>query len=139
MWKTANNAQTYLPMLNAAEQQYGIPADLLARMAYQESRFRDDIVTGQTTSSAGAVGLMQMLPQYFPGPLTDPAFAIDQAAQYLVSLYQQFGSWKTAVAAYNWGPGNVRKYLAGTATMPTETSNYVAQVFGDLPQTGSYA
>lgn len=132
MWKQANNAQAYLPLLADAERRYHIPTDLLARMAYQESRFRDDIADGSTISPAGAVGLMQMMPQFFPGPLTNPSFAVETAAQYLVQLYRQFGSWQLAAAAYNWGPGNVQKYLAGTAHMPQETSNYVAQVFSDV-------
>jgi soluble lytic murein transglycosylase-like protein len=139
MWKKANNAQAYLPLLMDAERRYGIPADLLARMAYQESRFRDDIADGSVVSSAGAVGLMQMLPQFFPGPLTDPAFAIDTAARYLTQLYQQFGSWKLAAMAYNWGPGNVQRYVNGQATPPSETTDYISQVFGDLPATGVYA
>lgn len=140
MWKRAENADKYLPILNAAEDAYSIPRDLLARMAYQESHFRDDIVNGWIISSAGAVGLMQMLPQFFPVDLTDPVTAANTAAQYLRQLYTQFGSWKLAAAAYNWGPGNLQKYRAGLiSSMPTETSNYVSQIFGDLPNGGVYA
>lgn len=137
MWKKANNAQAYLPLLADAESRYGIPPDLLARLAYQESRFREDIADGSVNSPAGAVGLMQMLPQYFPGPLTNPAFAIDTAARYLRQLYDRFGSWQLAAAAYNAGPGTVSKY--GGVPPFAETQNYVAQIFGDLPQTSLYA
>lgn len=133
-WKSANSAAKYLPALNSAERAYGIPTDLLARVAYQESRFRDDIVSGELKSSAGAVGLMQIVPKWHPdvNPL-DVYASINYAAKYLKSLYNQFGSWSSALAAYNWGPGNFSKYLQGTATMPTETKNYVAQITKDVP------
>lgn len=140
-WKTVKNASKYLPLLNAAESRYGIPHDLLARQAYQESRFRDDIVTGKAVSSAGALGLMQIVPKFHPSidpgdaaadarAALDPARAVDYAARYLVSLKKQFGSWSLALAAYNAGPGNVAKYK-GVPPF-TETRNYVAQITGDL-------
>jgi len=133
-WKQAKNAEKYLPALRAAELRYGLPPDLLARVAYQESRFRDDIVNGTTRSSAGAVGLMQVVPRWHPtlgeaGAL-DPARAIDYAGNYLRQLHVQFKSWPLAVAAYNAGPGNVQKYK-GVPPF-AETQNYVKQVFGDL-------
>lgn len=131
-WKGSANAQKWLPLLNAAEVKYGIPTDLLARMAYQESRFRDDIVYGNTVSPAGAIGIMQIVPKYHPdvNPY-DPAASIDYAGKYLSQLYKQFGSWDMAVAAYNAGPGNVQKY--GGIPPFTETQNYVAQIFADVP------
>jgi len=131
LWKTAKNAEKYLPALHAAEVKYKIPPDLLARMAYQESHFRDDIVSGKVISSAGAVGIMQLVPRWHPSvnPLVVNA-AIDYAGSYVRSLYDQFGSWKLAVAAYNAGPGNVVKAKGIPAF--TETQNYVSQVFGDL-------
>src|SRR5688572_16715209 len=101
-WK--RRGEKYLPLLNAAERKYGIPRDLLARQAYQESRFRDDIVTGATRSSAGAIGIMQIIPRWHPSidpgdaaaderAALDPPRAIDYAAKYLSSLQRQFGSW----------------------------------------------
>lgn len=132
-WKSVKNADRYLPLLNAAELKYAIPPDLLARLAYQESRFRDDIVTGKTVSAAGAVGLMQIVPRWHPNvdPLNVPA-AINYAAQYLLHLKKQFGSWSLALAAYNFGPGNVSK--VPRAQWPTETKNYVAEILSDLSQ-----
>lgn len=130
-WKQAKNAEKYLPLLHAAELRYGLPPDLLARVAYQESHFRDDIVSGQKVSSAGAVGIMQLIPRWHPGvdPLNVPQ-AIDYAGSFLRQLYGQFKSWPLAVAAYNAGPGNVRKYKG----IPPfkETQDYVKGVFGDL-------
>ena len=138
-WK--RRGEKYLPLLNAAERRYGIPRDLLARQAYQESRFREDIINGTTRSPAGAVGIMQIIPKWHPSldpgdaaaderAALDPARAIDYAARYLASLQRQFGSWSLALAAYNAGPGNVSKY---NGIPPfAETRNYVAQILGDV-------
>lgn len=130
-WKKAKNADKYLPMLNAVEDAYGIPRDLLARQAYQESHFRDDIVNGQTISSAGAVGLMQLVPKFYPGVNTlDPHASAVAAAQSLVSYKKQFGTWSLALAAYNAGPGNVKKY---NGIPPfAETQAYVSQITSDV-------
>lgn len=130
-WMKAKNAEKYLPLLNAAERKYGIPTNLLARQSYQESRFRDDIVSGQKKSSAGALGLMQIVPKWHPG--VDPlnvAAAIDYAAKLLSDHKRKFGSWSLALAAYNAGPGNVAKYKG----IPPfkETQDYVAQITGDV-------
>lgn len=130
-WLDTPTAKKWLPSFRAAEAKYGIPANLLARIAYQESRWRDDIISGAKKSAAGAVGMMQLVPKWHPtvNPL-DTAAAIDYAGKFLSGLYKQFKSWKLAVAAYNAGAGNVTKYKG----IPpfTETQNYVKQVFADL-------
>lgn len=120
-------------MLGAAETKYGIPHDLLARQAYEESRFRPDIINGTTPSSAGALGIMQIVPRFHPTatPL-EPASAIDYAGNFLASLYRQFGSWPLALAGYNAGAGNVTKY--GNQIPPfDETQKYVAEITADVP------
>ena len=140
-WKNVQQGPKWVPVLNAAETSLGIPPDLLARIAYQESHFRPDIISGANVSSEGALGLMQMLPKYFasvrvPTPFTDDdtAAQITEAGGLLASLYRQFSDWSLAVAAYNWGAGNVNNYLAGKVTaLPDETATYVADVFGDVP------
>lgn len=130
-WKTKPNASKYLGLLAAAERKYGIPTDLLARQAYQESRWREDIVSGAYPSSAGALGLMQIIPKFHPKaePLNVPA-AIDYAAREMVRLYKKFGRWQLALAAYNAGEGNVAKY--GGVPPFGETQNYVAQIARDV-------
>lgn len=134
MWKRSANAAKYLPALNAVEDAYDIPRDLLARVAYQESRFRDDIINGATQSSAGAQGLMQLVPRFYPGvnPL-DPYQAMRAAGESLASYFRQFGSWKLALAAYNWGPGNLSKNLNNIGKWPQETLDYVSQITADVP------
>lgn len=135
-WKRAKNAEKYLPLLNATEARLGIPRDLLARMAYQESHFRDDIVSGSLKSPAGALGIMQIVPKWHPDisvqDILNPATAIPYAGQFLARLYKKFGTWELAVAAYNWGEGNVAK---NPGHYPTETLNYVTSVFRDLGRT----
>jgi len=150
-WKTVKDGPTWVPVLNAAEQQYGIPPDLLARMAYQESHFRPEIIDGTKASSAGALGLMQLIPganskgvQYYPSvnvprPFTpdDTRAQIQEAARFLVSLMNRYNDWALAVAAYNDGPKNIDQYVAGNRPLPPETSSYVADVLADVPVSGA--
>lgn len=139
MWETEGEGPMYMGALNAAEMIYGIPTNLLARVAYEESHFRADIIDGSVKSPAGAVGIMQLLPQFFPGAGVNPAADINTAAGYLAKLYADYKDWQLALAAYNWGPGNVQHWLNGDETfsaMPTETQNYVTQICADVPVTG---
>lgn len=136
-WMTQGAGPEYHPTFTAVEQQNSIPPDLLYRIGYQESHFRPDIISGQTVSPAGAVGIMQLMPQYFPGAGNNAQADIDTAGRYMAQLYAQFGDWQVATAAYNDGPGNISQVLAGTRQMPLETQNYIADVFADVPVQGS--
>ena len=83
----------------------------------------------------------------------DPIKATEAAAQYLEDLFAEFGDWRLALAAYNGGPGRVRRAIARAGTndywqldLPRETKNYVPlfmaatviakdpQLFGFKPQ-----
>ena len=137
-WKNVGSGPTWVPILNQAEQQYGLPQDMLAAMAFQESSFNPAVIDGSYPSSAGALGLMQMMPQYFssvtvPLPFTpaDTSAQIAQAAQQMASLYQSTGSWPLAIAAYNAGLGAVQS-AGGIPNFP-ETKNYVASVIANAP------
>jgi soluble lytic murein transglycosylase-like protein len=142
-WQESSNAKKWAPALAAAESKYGLPSGLLSRQAYEESSFDSGVIDGTTPSSAGALGILQLEPAYFssvqgPVPFSDAQVLaqIDQAAAYDASLYRQFGSWQSALAAYNWGPGNVSSWLAGGAdptSLPAQTSNYVSQILADVP------
>jgi soluble lytic murein transglycosylase-like protein len=138
-WKKAGSAANWLPFLAEAESYYHIPTDLLARMAYQESHFREDVIRGTTASPAGAMGILQLMPAYFPVVNTATPYSdsnvedqISAAAAYLSRLYHQFGSWTLALAAYNAGPGTVAHY-GNTVPPIAETQNYVSQVLADVP------
>jgi soluble lytic murein transglycosylase-like protein len=129
-------AAPYLDQINAASAAEGLPEGLLARLLYEESRFRPDIISGATTSTAGAEGIAQFMPATSAGlgidPL-NPAEAIPAAAHDLRKMFDLFGTWSLALAAYNWGQGNVTR--KGIAAAPAETRKYVSSILGDLPAT----
>jgi len=107
----------------------GVPADLLTRLVWLESRFRADV-----TSSAGAQGIAQFMPQTaaergLANPF-DPEQAIPRAAELLADLALRFGNIGLAVAAYSAGPGRVGNWLAGAERLPAETAAYVLTLTG---------
>lgn len=132
--------EPYKGHITAAEIREGLPHNLLARLLWQESRYRADIIDGSTASPAGALGIAQIVPRWHPGvnPL-DPFASIDYAARYLRDLRRQTGSWEMALAAYNWGIGNLNKALTNygranvMAYAPKETRDYVSDITGDVP------
>lgn len=105
---------------------YQLPKNMLARMAQQESSFRHNVI-----SRAGAVGLMQIIPRFHRRvDPTIPKDSIFYAAEYMRNLYNRFGDWKLALAAYNWGPTNLQK--KGFARAPRETRNYIKKISNDI-------
>jgi hypothetical protein len=115
----------YADLFAAAQVKYGVPANLLAAVAKQESGFDPSAV-----SPAGAQGLMQLMPgtarSLGVADAFDPAQAIDGGARMLRDLTRRFGSTELALAAYNAGPGAVLKYH-GVPPYP-ETQRYVRNV-----------
>jgi soluble lytic murein transglycosylase-like protein len=145
-WANVEQGPVWVPVINQAESAAGIPANLLARMAYEESRFRPDVIDGTRASSAGALGILQLMPAYFdtvqratPFTTQDTMDQITQAAGQLAALYNEFSDWTLAVAGYNAGAGNVTKYINGTAALPAQTQAYVADVIADVPVPGALA
>ncbi|MBF0888062.1 phage tail length tape measure family protein [Gluconobacter cadivus] len=84
------------------------------------------------TSSAGAIGGMQVMPANAAGnDLTDPTGNVTAAERLLVRLYSKYSGNEQLVAmAYNWGEGNVDKYLQGKTTLPQSVQDYAQQVTG---------
>jgi len=114
----------YANLFTSAAARYGVDASLLAAVASQESGFDAGAV-----SAAGAQGLMQFMPATAKGlgvNPSDPASSVDGAARYLLQLTRELGSADLALAAYNAGPGNVRRY--GGIPPFDETQNYVRAV-----------
>ncbi len=128
--------ESYATLIDDAESRHGIPPRLLAALLYQESRYRDDIINGVIRSPTGALGIAQFMPATaveWLGSIQaaiDPTTAIDGAARYLRWLYGRHNSWRLAVAAYNWGTGNVARKSENM--WPDETRKYVAQVHDTL-------
>ena len=116
-------------MFQQAAAQSGVPAALLAAVAKQESGFNP-----QAVSSAGAQGLMQLMPSTAAGlgvNAFDPQQAISGAAQLLSSYLQQYGgSVPLSLAAYNAGPGAVATY--GGVPPYAQTQAYVSDIMGSL-------
>lgn len=132
------------PLFASATATYGLPDHLLEAVAYRESRFNPQIMSGVVRSAAGALGVMQILPSAHPelgeaGAL-DPARAIPYAAAYLAQLAKQFGDWKLALAAYNWGPGHLAQWVqavranpqSSPPSWPSETRDYVAEISSNV-------
>jgi soluble lytic murein transglycosylase-like protein len=128
---TVSSAQIPQLIANAAAQ-YGVPSQLALEVAIQESGLNQSAV-----SSAGAIGVFQLMPATAAGLGVDPTNLqqnIQGGVQYLSQLYSQFGSWDQALAAYNWGPGNVSNAVATygdpgfLANAPAETQNYVSSI-----------
>jgi len=147
-WQTVQQGPRWVPVLNQFEELYLIPTNLLARLAYQESRFRPDIISGLKASPVGALGLMQLMPQYFstvnrPRPYSDADTTdqINEAAAELSRLFTVYNDWGAALAAYNHGQDNINKYLAGSpgyTTLPAETQNYVTEILADVPVASNF-
>jgi soluble lytic murein transglycosylase-like protein len=148
-WQSQGDGPAWAAALGVAEQQNGFPTGLLARIAYQESTFRPGVISGLIPSSCGALGLMQLMPQFFssvrvavPFTSADTNAQVGQAAALLKAQYARFGDWQEAVAAYNWGGGSLHHdYVVhgqyALADMPTQTQNYVREVFADVPIQGA--
>ncbi len=121
----------------------GMPAEL-ALLPYIESAFNP-----QAVSSARAAGIWQFMPatgadfdlrqNVFRDDRRDVLASTRAALDYLQKLHAMFGDWHLALAAYNWGQGNVsraiaRNQRAGLGTtyidlqMPNETRNYVPKL-----------
>jgi cell wall-associated NlpC family hydrolase len=116
------------PLFLSAGATYGVSPQLLAAVAKVESGYDATAV-----SSAGAQGLMQLMPSTANGlgvdPF-DPAQAVDGAAQILAGNIKAFGSVPLALAAYNAGAGAVQHY-GGIPPYP-QTQAYVSTIMGLL-------
>ncbi len=120
-------AVTLCAALEAASTRNGLPQPFFTRLIWQESRFDP-----AARSPAGAQGVAQFMPataaeRGLVDPF-EPARALDESAAYLKELRARFGNFGLAAAAYNAGPGRLGRWLAGNATLPQETIDYVAIV-----------
>lgn len=140
----ARYPQKYTDIVEKYADVYKVPRDICYAVIRTESGFDPTAV-----SSAGAVGLMQMMPatfadltartgdNYETGMLYDPDTSIRYGVYYLSMLYARYGVWDTAFAAYNCGMGRVDGWIAEgkvdesgklTGIPLEETANYVARV-----------
>lgn len=132
-WTLPKAGEPYRLFFEQSSKKYDLPGNLLARLAYQESNFLPDIISGKTVSEAGATGIMQIIPSFHPEaePL-NPAKAIDYGASYLKQNYDKFGTWRLALMAYNWGPVNIERYQSGLIKLPIQVNNYAENILKDI-------
>jgi len=127
----------YESIVRAHARNYDLQPTLLAAVIYTESRFDAD-----ARSSAGAVGLMQLLPdtargiatrtggdRFVVADLVDPELNVRYGSWYLRNLLDRYDDLETALAAYHAGQGNVDRWRrAGTGIQFAETRTYVERV-----------
>ncbi len=109
----------YAEIVESACMEYGLEKSFVFAVIKCESGFKSDAV-----SSAGAMGLMQIMPETFvwlktktgeqlsESSLFEPEVSIKYGCLFYSMLLEQFGSEEEAVAAYHAGAGNVEKWLA---------------------------
>lgn len=127
-------------LIDEAAQRFGIPADWVRGVMHQESGGRTHLNGFPITSSAGAMGLMQVMPATFtelraryglgPDP-HDPRTSIMAGAAYLREMYDRYGP-RYFLAAYNAGPGRVDDHLRTGRPLPYETRAYNAALMPAL-------
>jgi membrane-bound lytic murein transglycosylase D len=125
----------------------GVPQDLIY-LAVAESGFQPQALNARS----GAGGMWQFMP--FAGAYGlarngwvderfDPEKSSRAYARYIKSLYNQFGDWYLAMAAYDWGPGYVQRAVMKTGyadfwelyrrgVLPGETKNYVPGIIAAI-------
>ncbi|MBW2256464.1 MAG: transglycosylase SLT domain-containing protein, partial [Deltaproteobacteria bacterium] len=133
----------YRPMMYAALEEAGLPSDLVY-LSMIESGYN-----AHAYSHAHAVGLWQFIPStgrlyglrvdWWVDQRRDPALSTEAALDFLAELHEMFGGWELAWAAYNGGPGRVRRAIASAGTddfweiatgssLHSETENYVPKL-----------
>lgn len=140
-----NYPQKYTEFVEKYSYEYGIPEYVVYSVMKVESGFDSGAV-----SNAGAVGLMQIMPETFnwltsmrkenldSAMLYDPETNIKYGTYYLSYLYVRYGSWTEVYAAYNAGQGEIDKWLSDESLVDQngklkkipfkETANYVKKL-----------
>lgn len=121
-----NYRGVHLETARAAARQHGVPEDLFLRLVQQESGWNQAAV-----SVKGALGLAQLMPgtaARLGVNASDPQQNLEGGARYLRAMYDRFGSWRLALAAYNAGPDAVQEH--GGVPPFDETQAYVKAILG---------
>jgi D-alanyl-D-alanine carboxypeptidase len=134
------------PYIREAAARFNVPGHWVRAVMHQESGGEQ-----QAVSSAGAMGLMQVMPATYEQLRSryqlgedpyDPHNNILAGTAYIREMYDRFGV-PGFLAAYNAGPDRVDAYLARRAALPDETVNYVAAITPnlgvDVPRSGPFA
>lgn len=147
LMRSLERAGKYKEMISKDLSEEGVPQDLIY-LAVMESGFQPQALNAHS----GAGGMWQFMPfqgvyglmrnAYFDERF-DPEKSSIAYAKYMKMLYNQFGDWYLAMAAYNWGPGNVQRSVMRTGyadfwelyrrnVLPTATKNYVPGIIAAI-------
>ena len=116
----------FMPLAKQSARRHGVPEDLFLRLVQAESNWQPS-----ARSHKGAIGLAQLMPgmaALLRVDANDPRQNLDGGARYLRMMYDKFGSWRLALAAYNAGPGAVEQH--GGIPPFRETRDYVRKILG---------
>lgn len=144
--RSLERAGKYKDMISKDLREEGVPQDLIY-LAVAESGFQPQALNARS----GAGGMWQFMPTGAYGlqrngwfdERFDPEKSSKAYAQYMKELYNQFGDWYLAMAAYDWGPGNVQRAVMRTGyadfwelyrrnVLPAETKNYVPGIIAAI-------
>lgn len=121
----ARRADRYIPLIRVFSMKYNVNVSLIKAVVSAESCFNT-----KARSRVGAQGLMQLMPRTASWLNVqdphDPEDNLEAGVRYLALLMGQFDTLELALAAYNAGPGNVRRY--GGIPPFAETRAYVVRV-----------
>ena len=121
-------------LIEAAAARFSVPVEWIRAVMRAESGGRTELGGRLITSSAGAMGLMQVMPETYEilrrryglgDDPYDPRDNVMAGAAYLRELYDLFG-YPDLFAAYNAGPGRLRDHLRAGRSLPDETVGYLA-------------
>ena len=139
----AQSVVHWRPYIEAASARFGVPVEWIERVMRAESGGRTVLDGRPITSHAGAMGLMQIMPdtwielsaRYRLGsdPF-DPRDNILAGAAYLREMFDRYGDVPAMLAAYNAGPARYDAYLRTGRALPAETRAYIAFL---APQLGA--
>ncbi len=144
--RSLERAGKYKEMIAKNLRDQGVPQDLIY-LAVAESGFQPQALNARS----GAGGMWQFMPTGAYGlsrngwydERFDPQKSSIAYAKYMKTLYNQFGDWYLAMAAYDWGPGNVQRAVMKTGyadfwelyrrnVLPAETKNYVPGIIAAI-------
>jgi len=126
----AEDRTAFDSIIDKASRTYGVDRDLISSVIDAESGYDPD-----ATSPKGAMGLMQLMPDTARGlgvkDAYDPEQNIMGGTRFLKYLLDRYdGNVPRALAAYNWGMGNVERSTTGR--LPEETRGYIAKIMRSL-------
>ena len=134
----AESVADWRPWITEASLRFGVPTAWIERVMQAESRGKTRLYGRQIRSSAGAIGLMQLMPGTWTAMRErlglgsdpdDPRDNILAGTFYLRLMYDRFG-YPGLFAAYNAGPGRYAAHLATGRVLPGETVAYLRTVGG---------